>query len=273
MSFFYLFLIGILIGTAMVVPGVSGAVIAVIFGVYDKMIEALTNLFREFKKNFIFLFILGLGILLGAIWFSNVLMFLFERQEVITKFCFAGLILGGVPFLFKEVKLKGEKINYILLISMLFLSFLLWVLSENYLCIDFSLKSDSFLVNNFKLFLSGFIYSLGKIIPGISGSFLLIIIGMYEFVLSVIAHPITFALLNIADVIPFSIGLIFGVIVLLKAMNYLLNKKFGIIYSIIIGFVIGSLPALMPIGVSVKEVVIGLLIGLFSFYLSYKMTK
>ena len=75
MSFFYLFLIGILIGTAMVVPGVSGGVLAVIFGVYDKMIYSLTNLFKSFKKNFTFLFILGLGILVGVIWFSNVMMF------------------------------------------------------------------------------------------------------------------------------------------------------------------------------------------------------
>ena len=62
MSFFYLFLIGILIGTGMVIPGVSGAVIAVIFGVYDKMIKSLTKLFKNFKNNFMFLFILGLGI-------------------------------------------------------------------------------------------------------------------------------------------------------------------------------------------------------------------
>ena len=93
MSFFYLFLVGILIGTAMIIPGVSGAVIAVIFGVYDKMIKSLTNLFKDFKNNFMFLFILGLGILMGAIWFSNVLMFLYHKHEVITKFSFIGLIL------------------------------------------------------------------------------------------------------------------------------------------------------------------------------------
>ena len=62
MSFIYLFLIGILIGTAMIIPGVSGSVIAVIFGVYDKSITALTNLFKNFKKNIIYLFVLGSGI-------------------------------------------------------------------------------------------------------------------------------------------------------------------------------------------------------------------
>lgn len=273
MSFLYLFLVGILIGTAMIVPGVSGAVIAVIFGVYDKMIESLINLFKEFKKNFVFLFILGLGILIGAVWFSNVLMFLFERQEFITKFCFIGLILGGIPYLYKEVKNKGCKIDYISLIITFILSFILWILSENYLSINLSNSNDSVISSIFNLFLAGIIYSVGKVVPGISGSFLLILIGMYEFVLSVIAHPITFGLMNIGKVIPFIIGLIVGVICLLKLMNFLLKKHFGLIYSIIIGFVIGSIPALIPIGVGVKEVLTGMMICLFSFYLSYKMTK
>lgn len=273
MSFFYLFLIGILIGTAMIVPGVSGAVIAVIFGVYDKLIYSLTNLFKEFKKNFIFLFILGMGIMIGAMWFSNILMFLFERQEFITKCCFIGLILGGVPCLFKVVNNKGDKINYVALFITLVFSFMLWIISQKYLSINLSETSDSILKDFMKLFLSGVIYSVGKVIPGISSSFLLVIIGMYEFVLSVIAHPISFGLMNIKRVIPFMIGLISGVIVLLKIMSRLLKKHFGNIYSIIIGFVIGSIPALIPIFLSINEVIKGLFFAVLSFYLSYKMTK
>ena len=273
MSFFYLFFIGILIGTAMIVPGVSGAVIAVIFGVYDKMIESLINLFKDFKKSFIFLFILGLGILIGAVWFSNVLMFLFEKHEVITKFCFIGLILGGVPYLFKEVKNKDCRINYVSSIITFLLSFTLWILSENYLSINLSKVNDSVFINILNLFLAGVIYSVGKVVPGISGSFLLIIIGMYEFVLSVMAHPITFGLMNIGRVIPFLIGLVIGIVSLLKLMSFLLKKHFGLVYSIIIGFVIGSIPALIPVIFNMKDLFIGIIIGIASFYLSYKMTK
>ena len=273
MSFFYLFLIGILIGTAMIVPGVSGAVIAVIFGVYDKLISALTNLFKDFKNNFVFLFVLGLGIIIGAVWFSNILMFLFERQEFITKCCFVGLILGGVPCLFKVVKNKGDRINYIALFITLIFSFLLWIISEKYLSINLSETSSSIVKDFLKLFLSGVIYSVGKVIPGISSSFLLVVIGMYEFVLSVIAHPISFGLMNIKRVIPFAIGLISGAIVLLKVMSHLLKKHFGLIYSIIIGFVIGSIPALIPIFLNIKQLMQGIFFAVLSFYLSYKMTK
>ena len=143
MSFIYLFLIGILIGTAMIIPGVSGSVIAVIFGVYDKSITALTNLFKNFKKNIIYLFVLGSGILTGAIWFSNVMMFLYEKHEIITKFSFIGLILGGIPFLINEIKKKKtEKINVKMFLITLLFSLVLWYLSENLINLTININNN-----------------------------------------------------------------------------------------------------------------------------------
>lgn len=274
MSFIYLFLIGILIGTAMIIPGVSGSVIAVIFGVYDKSITALTNLFKNFKKNIIYLFVLGSGILTGAIWFSNVMMFLYEKCEIATKLSFVGLILGGVPYLIKEIKSKdNEKINFLALLLTFILSVLFWYISQNVLNINFNVESSSYLVKFLLLFLSGIIYSIGKIIPGVSGSFLLIIIGMYEFVLSLISNPIHMVVRNFNKVVPFLLGFILGIIILLKLVNNLLEKKFSLTYSIIIGFVLGSVWALVPKFNFSKEYVIGIIIMIFSFTLSYKLSK
>lgn len=274
MSFIYLFLIGILIGTAMIIPGVSGSVIAVIFGVYDKSITALTNLFKNFKKNIIYLFILGSGILTGAVWFSNVMMFLYEKCEIVTKLSFVGLILGGVPYLIKEIKSKdNEKINFLALLLTFLLSVLFWYISQNVLNINFNVESSSYLVKFLLLFLSGIIYSIGKIIPGVSGSFLLIIIGMYEFVLSLISNPIHMVVRNFNKVVPFLLGFILGIIILLKLVNNLLEKKFSLTYSIIIGFVLGSVWALVPKFNFSKEYVIGIIIMIFSFTLSYKLSK
>ena len=273
MSLFGLFFVGILIGTAMIVPGVSGAVIAVIFGVYDKLILALNNLFKDFKKNFIFLLVLGLGILIGAIWFSNILIFLYEKHGVITRFCFVGLILGGIPCLFKMVKVKNGKINYMALFITLMFSLLLWIISNKYLSINLSHTSGYIIRDTINLFLSGIIYSIGKVIPGISSSFLLVIVGMYEFVLSVIAHPISFGLINIKRVIPFILGLILGIVVLLKIISSLIEKHFSIIYSVIIGFIIGSIPAMLPLLFNTVEIIKGMFLAVLSFYLSYKMTK
>lgn len=271
MSFLYLFLVGILIGTAMIIPGVSGGVLAVIFGVYNKMIESLSNMFKDFKRSFTFLFVLGLGILIGAVWFSNVLMFLYNRHEVLTKFCFIGLILGGVPFLFSEIKQKREKVNYLALILTAFFSVMLVIMSKNSFALN--INHDNALLNLFNLFLAGIIYSIGKVVPGISGSFLLILIGMYEFVLSLFASPIRFGFSNIDKVIPFGIGLALGIFVLLKVMKYLLDKKFALIYSIIIGFVIGSIFMLIPLGASIGNYVAGLVMMVFCFVLSLKLTK
>lgn len=272
MSFLYLFLIGILIGTAMIIPGVSGAVIAVIFGVYDKMIQSLTNIFKDFKNNFIFLFILGLGILIGAVCFSNVLMFLYAKYEVITKFCFIGLILGGVPYLFNEVKIKDKgNVNYGLIAITFLISVGLFLLSKNTFTLN--IDSNSNFLNILNLFLAGVIYSIGKVVPGVSGSFLLILIGMYEYVLLVMAHPIRIGLANLNKLIFFVIGLIFGVTILLRLVNYLLNKHFNLIYSVIIGFVIGSILILIPPVSLTFSYFFGIILMLICFLLSLKLTK
>lgn len=272
MSFLYLFLVGILIGTAMIMPGVSGAVIAVVLGVYDKMIKALTELFKHFKKNFKFLFILGLGILLGAIWFSNVIMFLYDRHEVITKFCFIGLILGGIPYLFKEIKINGEdNVNYLVVIITFMVSIGLLFISKNSFILNVDTNSN--VMNTINLFLAGIIYSIGKVIPGISGSFLLILIGMYEYVLSVLSHPITVGLANLNKLVPFLLGLVLGVISLLKIVNYLLSKHFSLLYSVIIGFVAGSILILIPVFSLTSSYFIGIILMFACFLLSLKLTK
>ena len=273
MSFLYLFFVGILIGTAMIIPGVSGGVLAVIFNVYDKMIYSLTNLFKDFKRNFSFLFILGSGIAAGAIWFSKVMMFLYEYHERITKFAFIGLILGGIPYLFNEVKKNTNKnVNYKVIIITFIFSIILWYLSCNVTQIKLDGNGNNMLLNIFNLFLAGIIYSLGKVIPGISGSFLLIMIGMYEYVLSIISNPFLIGYNDIIKLIPFTAGLIIGIISLLKVMNYLLKNKFRLVYSIIIGFVIGSIPALNPGITLASDTLKGIIVMIICFILSYRLS-
>ena len=250
----------------MVIPGLSGGVIAVVLGIYDKMIYALNNLFINFKKNFVFLLVMTLGVAVGAIWFSNIIYVLYERYEVVTKLSFIGLILGGVPYLYKES--KGDNKNYILMLSTFLFSFILWYLSNNLLNVNLS-NSNSI----FSLFITGIVYSIGKIIPGISSSFLLIMIGKYEFVLRVIAHPITYAIKNLPLVIPFLVGLILGIIILLKIVSFMLNKYYSKVYSIIVGFVLGSLPAVIPSIEINSQLFLGTFLLIALFILSYKMTK
>lgn len=266
-----LFLIGLLIGTAMVIPGVSGGVIAVIFGVYDKLIESLNNLFKDFKSSFKFLFILGLGIIIGAVWFSNVMLLLYERHELLTKFAFIGLILGSVPHLFRKVHEKTNKrANYIIVVLVSITLFLITMLSKDAESSTYiSLNSNNIIF----LFVAGIIYSSGKVIPGISGSFLLIMLGIYEYILKIVSNPFLLEKDDVIKLIPFCLGFIFGMIVFLKLMSVLLKKYFRIIYSIIIGFVIGSITVLLPNINSSISLLKGVTLMILSFALSYKMAK
>ncbi|MEG2621108.1 MAG: DUF368 domain-containing protein [Bacilli bacterium] len=271
MSFFSLILIGIVIGAGMIIPGVSGAVLAVILDVYDKGVNALNSLIKDFKKNALFLFPLGIGITLGAIWFGKIIIFLFDNHQVETKYAFIGLILGGIPFLIKEIREKtGKSISFFYFFLALIMSVFLWYVTTYIISIDFSKNINNDFICNIKMFTSGIIYSIGKIIPGISGSFLLIIIGLYEYILNIVAHPFSITLLEALSIIPFVLGLFFGVIVLLKVTNYLLKNKFRSTYSAIIGFIIGSIPAINPVFMFNKKMIISVIILMFSFFLSYK---
>ncbi|MCI5733015.1 MAG: DUF368 domain-containing protein [Tenericutes bacterium] len=272
MSFIYIILCGLLIGSFMVMPGVSGLVIAVILGLYEKIISSATNLFKDFKNNFLFLLFLGIGVLIGCIWVSNILILFYEKYESITKLLFIGLILGGTPYLIKQINKPQKTKNILIILFTLLGSLSLFVLSKSILSFNLNVKTDNYLLSSICLFLSGFIYSIGKVIPGISSSFLLMIIGMYEYVLSVIAHPITVGLADIKNFIWFILGLFLGVIILLKTINNLLDKHHDIMYCIITGFVIGSLPILIPNNLDFNFM-IGILFGVLGFIFTYKMSK
>ncbi len=268
MSFLYIFISGILIGGAMISPGVSGGVLAVILGIYNNMIESLTNLFNNFKKNFLFLFILSIGVLLGAIFFSKILIFIYFKYELETKFMFIGLIMGGIPYLFKQIKSRSLKPKYYLIIIISIISLLFFKLTKNITNLNIN--------NNLtfsRMFLSGFIYSIGKVVPGISGSFLLMLIGMYEYVLSIIANFFSISFSDIKNMLPFLLGFILGILILINIINYLLKKKFNIIYSIIIGFVISSIFILIPKINTIFDMIKGIVILLICFTLSYKFSN
>lgn len=274
MSFLMLFLKGIVIGIAMVIPGVSGGVIAVIFGMYDKMISSLTNLFKDFKKNFIYLFVLGIGILCGLIFFSNIILYFYECHEAITKSLFIGLILGGVPYLFSEISKKdGSKANYQILALTFILSAILFLVSKKAIRLNVSSLTQISIKNLILLFIAGYSYSIGKVIPGISGSFILIVFGMYEYVLKLMANPLKIRVSDIYIIIPFAFGFLVGMIFFLKLINYLLKKHFKNVYSMIIGFVLGSTLALIPIISSFFEALMSIIVLTGSFIFSYKFIK
>lgn len=268
MSVFHLILSGILIGTGVVLPGVSGSVIAIIMGVYDYIIYLLNDSELNSYSKIVKLLPIMLGLIFGIILFGNVLLIFYKYFKYEMMYIFIGLILGEVPLLMKKVKQKkSEKINGLLLFSSILISFLLVFLPNIF---DIS-NSNSF--NPLNLFIAGLLYISGKIIPGISSSLFLMILGLYEYILNILSNPLSLTLSEFIMLIPFFIGIIIGMVFLVKLINYLLNNHFSKTYSVIIGFVIGSVFALYPgfeIGV---RGLISILLMAGSFGIVYKLSK
>lgn len=109
------FFIGILLGTGAILPGISSGVICVILGMYDKLVESIFNLFKDFKKNFLYLFPIALGGFFGVFLFGNILKALFDSYPTQTSFCFIGLIAGSIPILIKKINKEHTfKLRYAL---------------------------------------------------------------------------------------------------------------------------------------------------------------
>ena len=261
-------LIGLIIGIGLILPGVSGGVIAVVLNVYDRLIYSMNKLLKDPKTSLKFLIPIGIGIIIGVSLLGKLLNYLlFEKNYIETYFVFIGLILGSVPKLINQTKKKGNP-NYILMLTTFVLSLTLFILGKDSV-ISLSVNNNTFI----GLFLTGFIFSTGKIVPGISSSFLLILIGTYEYFLKIIVDPIGTLLNNITDIIPLALGVVTGLIIFVKLMNYLLNKHYGNTYSIIIGFVLGSIIAIYPgLTFDIHGLLSVLLCGI-SFVISYKFSK
>ncbi len=245
MSFFINLIIGVVIGTGFIIPGVSGGALAVILGVYDKIFYSIKNL--KSKDNFLFLLTISIGVVIGIIGFGNILLLLLKSREMPTKYIFIGLVIGGIPSLIKSIKEKSnEKFKIIPFLTAILLSICLYILD----CSNYGISISSELLNGnipiFGLFFAGVLYAVGKIVPGISGSALLILVGMYEYFLKIVANPFAITAQTIISLIPFIIGIITGIVILFNLLNYLFIKHYISTYSAILGFVIGSLLYLYP---------------------------
>ncbi len=208
-----LFIKGMVLGISFILPGISGGVLAISLGVYDKLINSISHFFDNFKENFKFLFTIGSGMFVSVILCILLLESLFEKFPVAAILLFIGLILGGLPGLFKKVKGTFNVANFALLVMGIISILLLTTLSS---ANNVILNND--VIQMIKLFFVGFLSAATIVIPGISGSFLLIAIGYYKPLLSVISEMIKFNNLmsNIVIMIPFGLGIVIGGFIIVK---------------------------------------------------------
>jgi putative membrane protein len=266
-NYFSNFLKGILIGIGCIAPGVSGGVIAMIFGLYEKLMEAVSNFFKSMVKYTKFLLPIGLGGIIGIVGFSKVLKYVLDEFPMPSTYTIAGLIIGTLPILFKRANKKGFKKIYLIPFVITFTLAILLMLIE-----FSSVKPTAVSVANIntidivKLIIYGVIIAGSIVIPGISGSVILMILGVYGIVLGAIAE------MNIVLLIPLAIGLGSGILLFSKLMDYLLNTQYSFTYYGILGFAIGSVPQIIQ-GFSLDFIgILSIFLLLIGIVVSYRIS-
>lgn len=277
-EFLKLFFIGIMLGTGLILPGISGGVLAIIFGIYDKIIYTFNHIFENFKKNLEFLIPLGLGGIVSVLTISRALEVLLNLYPVATLLLFVGLIIGGVPQLSKKAKFDKNITNIIYTIIGAIIIVVLALIGnkESGASVAFA---NLDLIGNIKLFLVGILASATLIFPGISGTSLLMVMGYYEPLLNTVNNITRFnnIMSNIIVLVPFGIGLVIGVIVLARVIEYCLKKHETKTYSAIVGFVIASAITILLDMLKYKtnyiEIIIGIILLIIGFIISNKFEE
>ncbi len=219
-----LILKGFIVGIGKIIPGVSGSMLAITLGIYEKLIEAVTDFFGNVREHIKLLFNFGMGVFIAIIVFSKLILFLLNNFYFETMYLFLGLILGTlIPFM---KQLKVNKWNVFLFIICLMIMIIISCGQNT------SLLSDC--NNSLVLVFLGMIDAATSIIPGISGTLIFMMLGSYELVLSTLAN-----LFNLQFFI-YGLGVVLGVIVVCYVMNYLFKKKRDATYSVIFAFMISS---------------------------------
>lgn len=231
---------GIVIGVANAIPGVSGGTMMVIMKVFDRLLGAVSFNLKKLKENFWFLFTIVIGMGIGVILSSKVLSICFEQFYVQTQFFFMGVVLGSLPMIYKEAT-KEKKLAPVHLIP-----FAIGVA----VIIGVSLISSSMGANTVRttLDVSTFIYlvivsiiaAAAMIMPGLSGSLVLLILGGYQTAIQAVDE------MNIPILIPIAIGIIIGIIACAKIITICLEKWQRGTYSVILGLIFGSFYAIFP---------------------------
>jgi len=237
---------GMIIGVANVIPGVSGGTMAVSMGVYQKIIDSINNIKSDFKNSIKNLWPFLVGMVLGIVCLSFIINFLLTNYEIPTVFGFIGLVIGGVPAIINKLDDKRIKITHIIA----FIFTLLIIILPSIISMQTEPLKEipiSFF-NIIILLILGIVSSSAMVVPGVSGSMILMMLGYYDIIISTIKNTVTYLLkFDISSAIngvlllfPFGIGVILGIIIITKIISYLLNKFPNASYWGILGLVSAS---------------------------------
>lgn len=275
---------GIVIGATNIIPGVSGGTMMVSMGIYDTLIHCITHIFKEFWKSIKTLLPYGIGMLIGILALASAITWGLEQYPLPTNTLFVGLILGGLKPLVQKIDRK--KINAPAIIAFVCMfALIIWMGLVNR---DKIVNADTIEMNLGQMLLMvalGAVASATMIIPGVSGSLVLMLLGYYKAITGAL-ESLTASLLHfnfsalgqpLMMLIPFTIGIALGVIGVAKLIEWLTARFPNVAYCGVLGLVLASPVSLLlqtnMKGVSVLIVIISILTFAVGFVLAYLLAK
>lgn len=271
----FLILKGFLLGIANIIPGVSGGTLALTLGIYQDLIGAISHFFKNLKKNLTFLIPLGIGMLAAVLLGSKVITYCLDKFTLPTTLFFIGLIVGGIPLLTK--KLKGRKVkpfNLAVFLLTFSIVMIMTFLNAGNNAVDLTNMS---VIKFLLLIVVGMVAAATMVIPGVSGSFVLMLLGYYIPVVGTVGNLTNFSELghNLLILAPFGIGIAIGIVGIAKLIEFLLKKYEIPTYYGIIGFVTSSVIGLgiglIGVETSTLQVLSGLVLFILAFVIGYKL--
>ncbi len=228
---------GVIVGGSMLVPGVSGATMAMILGIYDHLVKAVSSFFSNWKQNAVLLGTFTAGGIIGILLFAKPLLYATEKWNMPMMYFFMGAVAGSVPMIFGKAGVR--KFRPMDLVSMLLGAAMVWMIG--------SLPAGLFVTDPGRgavyfalLVAAGVIAAVALVLPGISVSYMLLVLGMYESTIKAIGD------LSLSYLVPLGGGVILGVILTTKLLETAMERHGRVTYLIILGFVIGSILQVFP---------------------------
>ncbi len=264
MNFLRLFAVGIVIGMANIMPGVSGGTLAVVFGIYDKFVNSITLNVKKLWANKGFLIPVVSGMAIGILVFSKIIAWLFNNFPYQTNFFFTGIIIGSIPMLYGYATRgtdKNAKPSFSLSTILCFILGLAGMIAFSILTKDSEAIKESISKSALpaltfplilKLFIAGVVGAVVMIIPGISGSFFMLIMGVYVIIISAISimisslNEMSVFMKAVVTLLPNGAGLVVGILLGARLVSMLLARFPKQTYGVILGLIIGSAINIFP---------------------------
>lgn len=277
-------LAGLVIGVANIIPGVSGGTMMVVLNMFDKIIGAVSEFRRNIKGNILFLLQILIGAGIGIVLFSKGITFMLSNYPMITNFFFIGLIVGSIPLVYKNAvaakdsAAKGEKkkisIGSVIAFVLAFALLVIIAFTQaSETTVDVTAVTIDFMMM-VKLFFGGLIAAVAMIVPGVSGSFVMVLFGIYPLVAGAAAVVFPVNLDNWLGIlfpigIPAGLGILLGLLIGAKLIDVLLKRYTQQTYFGILGLLLGSLFDIWPGFQFNLQGLVAVLVCIFGFALAF----